>query len=61
MFFCPPWMDEANPALRFPRTEEAFRTIEVDSEVVARVRKRYPLLDDRAEDYSAFAPVLIES
>ena len=50
--FCPPWMDEANPALRFPQTEEVFRTIEVDSEVIARVRKRYPLLDDRAEDYS---------
>ena len=53
--FCPPWVDEHNPGLRFPQTAEKFETIEVDAAVIERVRKTYPFLADRAEDYSAFA------
>lgn len=54
--FCTPWIDENNPGLRFPQTAEKFETIEVDAEVIERVRKTYSLLDDRVDDYSAFAP-----
>ncbi len=55
--FCPPWIDESSPGLRFPQTAEKFETIEVDTDVIERVRKIYPFLADRAGDYSAFAPL----
>ncbi len=53
--FCTPWIDENSPGLRFPQTAEKFETIEVDAGVIERARKTYPLLDDRVDDYSAFA------
>ena len=57
--FCTPWIDENNPGLRFPQTAEKFETIEVDANVIERVRRKYSLLDDRVDDYSAFAPLCV--
>ena len=38
--FCTPWIDENNPGLRFPQTAEKFETIEVDANVIERVRRK---------------------
>ena len=57
--FCTPWIDENNPGLRFPQTAEKFETIEVDANVIERVRRKYSLLDDRVDDYSVFAPLCV--
>ena len=57
--FCTPWIDENNPGLRFPQTAEKYETIEVDANVIERVRRKYSLLDDRVDDYSAFAPLCV--
>ena len=57
--FCTPWIDENNPGLRFPQTAEKFETIEVDADVIERVRKTYPLLADRVDDYSAFGALCV--
>ena len=54
--FCPPWIDEDNPGLRFPQTAEKFATVEVNANVIERVRRKYSLLDDRVANYSALAP-----
>lgn len=53
--FCTPWIDEANPGHRFPESAERFETIEIDSDLVQRVRRDYTLLDDRIDDYAALA------
>ena len=57
--FCTPWIDENNPGLRFPQTAEKFETIEVNANVIERVRRKYSLLDDRVDDYSVFAPLCV--
>ena len=56
--FCTPWIDENNPILRFPQTAEKFESIEVDADLIKGVRKKYPLLDDRIDDYSSLPPAL---
>ena len=51
--FCPPWIDESHPPLRFPSSAETFRTIEIDTALIESVRRNYPLLRDRVSDYSS--------
>ena len=51
--FCTPWVDESHPPLRFPAAAETFKTIEVDTALIESVRKNYPLLIDRIDDYSS--------
>jgi nitrilase len=50
--FCPPWVDEDRPALNFPDRGEHFASIEIDTGLIAQVRKDYTFLLDRFEDYS---------
>ena len=54
--FCTPWVDQNSPGLRFPATAEKFATIEIEADLIASVRKKYPLLADRFGDYSALVP-----
>ena len=55
--FCTPWVDENSPGIRFPRTVEEFKTIEMDTDLIGSVRREYSLLDDRMDDYSALVPL----
>ena len=54
--FCTPWVDENNPGIRFPKTAEQLRTIEMNTELIGLVRRKYTLLDDRVADYIALTP-----
>ena len=55
--FCTPWIDQDNPGLRFPQVAEKFETIEIDPVLINSVRRKYTLLHDRIDDYSAFSPL----
>lgn len=59
--FCTPWVDQNNPGLRFPRTAEKFETIEIETELIANIRKKYTLLHDRIGDYSTLTPLFRHS
>ena len=50
--FCTPWVDSNNPGLPFPQETEQFESIEIDTDLIERVRNKYPLLKDRIGDYS---------
>ena len=51
--FCTPWIYESRPPLRFPAAAEISKTIEIDTALIESVRKNYPLLIDRLDDYSS--------
>lgn len=51
--FCPPWVDDRAPPVRFPSFAEAFLVLEVDPEQAGEVRERYSFLADRLDDYGA--------
>ena len=51
--FCGPWVDEAAPAVAFPQHEEAMLSLEVDPARIETVRRHYPFLADKLEDYGA--------
>jgi nitrilase len=51
--FCPPWVDDRAPPVRFPSFEEAFLVLEVDPDEAGEVRERYSFLADRLDDYGA--------
>ncbi|TQV68214.1 carbon-nitrogen hydrolase family protein [Denitrobaculum tricleocarpae] len=51
--FCPPWIDEVSPALRFPEHEEAFITCEIDPARIAATRREYSFLADRLPSYGS--------
>ena len=55
--FCTPWVDESSPGIRFRRTAEEFKTIEIDTTLIGNVRREYSLLHDRMCDYSALVPL----
>ncbi len=50
---CPPWIDEASPAMRFPEHEEAFITCEIDLARIAAARREYSFLADRLSNYGS--------
>lgn len=53
--FCTPWVDQDSPGLLFPTSAEKFATIEIETDLIEIIRKKYPLLEDRIGDYSALA------
>ncbi|WP_343211679.1 carbon-nitrogen hydrolase family protein (plasmid) [Aliisedimentitalea scapharcae] len=50
--FCPPWLDENTPPLRFPQTDEAFRIITLDREKLDTARREYTFLKDKLGTYN---------
>lgn len=50
--FCPPWVDEAAPAVPFPQHDEAFIVCDVDLARIAEVRRKYSFLADRRASYA---------
>lgn len=54
---CTPWMDHDNSGLRFPPAAETFQTIDIDTALIENIRRNYPLLQDRIDDYSAISSI----
>ena len=55
--FCPPWIDKINKIDEINRPvifgiEEELKTITLNSELLANIRKKYPFNKDRLKDYS---------
>lgn len=49
--FCPPWLDEQIAPVVFSK-EEQLRVLEVDVDVIRRVREQYTFRTDRHRDYA---------
>ena len=49
--FCPPWVDDDHPPQFFPTHEQAFVRLQLDPDLLARVRSRYTFLKDRHRAY----------
>ena len=50
--FCPPWVDDDHLPQYFPTHEQAFVSLELDPDLLTRVRSRYTFLKDRHRAYS---------
>ena len=50
--FCPPWMDQNQPAVAFAEHAEQFRIFQVDPDLPADTRSMYTFLKDRHAKYS---------
>jgi len=51
--FCPPWVDETQPEVIFPKTETC-RIVEVDLRKSRAARERYTFLEDRLGEASEY-------
>ena len=49
--FCPPWIDDDQPAQYFAGRDEDFRILKLDSDLLVQVRSRYTFLADRRSAY----------
>ena len=50
-FFCPPWIDEVTPGIKFPDFQESLQWVSVDANVIDQVKSQYSFLTDRHDDY----------
>ncbi|MEM7293490.1 MAG: carbon-nitrogen hydrolase family protein [Pseudomonadota bacterium] len=50
--FCAPWVDNEQPADVFAARGEDFRTVTIDTDVIAEVREKYTFLGDRLDSYA---------
>lgn len=49
--FCPPWIDDEQPASHFSAHREDFRYFTLDRKVINKTREQYTFLKDRLTDY----------
>ncbi len=49
--FCPPWIDDDQPAQSFETHDEDFKRLELDPALLLDVRSRYTFLKDRLDVY----------
>ena len=49
--FCPPWIDDDQPAQYFETHDEDFKRLELDPALLLDVRSRYTFLKDRLDVY----------
>lgn len=49
--FCPPWIDDDQPASRFSAHDEDFRYFVLDRKTINKVRDQYTFLKDRLASY----------
>ncbi len=49
--FCPPWIDDDQPAQYFETHDEDFKRLELDPTLLVDVRSRYTFLKDRLDVY----------
>ncbi len=52
-FFCPPWVDETQPGVKFPDTDEALQSITIKAKAIKKARNRYTFIVDKLEDYKS--------
>ncbi|MFT5112876.1 MAG: putative amidohydrolase [Parasphingorhabdus sp.] len=50
--FYPPWVDDRHPSINLHLCDEEYRVIDLDLEVLNKVRTDYTFLKDRLENYS---------
>ena len=59
--YCPPWVDDTQPEIVFPK-EESYRIIEINPDLSRAARERYTFLEDRigeASEYDALPAVTV--
>ena len=49
--YCPPWIDENQPATHFATHAEDFRYFKLDQQVLSNTRAKYTFLKDRLAEY----------
>ena len=51
--FCAPWVDENAPGVAFPQQDEMLQSLEIETDQIQDIRRKYTFLADRFESYSA--------
>ena len=54
-FFCPPWIDETQPGIKFPDTDEALLSITIEPQAIKQARSRYTFISDKFDDYNSLS------
>ena len=54
-FFCLPWIDETQPGVKFPDTNEALLSIDIEPQAIKQARSRYTFIADKFDDYNSLS------